>query len=504
MRIKTRIWVSFTSLACLQMLFLSGLIYSNGRQELERSTRTSLAAIAEMKRSDLQRVLGTKDEDHLSDTDWASVLALTMDRPRLAAPVRVRIVKRVGNDTLYVTGPRVWAIVPGPTASSAEPTALDAFLTGDGAPGSGRTGDDAGNATLSAWQYVPSVDWGLVVSVTAEGTTQPFGAIQHVALVVGVTILVLTGLMAFVIATSITDPLREVVDVATAIGTGDFTARIETDATGEIKQLAVCMNAMAGRLQSVTWELAMEESRTAMERQFQQDRKLAAIGQLAAGVAHEINTPAQYTGDNTVFLKGAFGDLMDAVQACQVLVAAAKQAETAPDLVAKADKALKKAEVAFMSKEVPRAIEQSLNGLRRISEIVGAMKEFAHPGRGEKQAVDLGHAINTTLKVARNEWKYVANVETCFDPDLSPVPCVPDEFNQVILNLVVNAAHAVSDVTEGANQGKGTISLTTQKRGEWAEIRVSDSGTGIAEEIQGRIFDPFFRLYPSFPNGVST
>ena len=135
---------------------------------------------------------------------------------------------------------------------------------------------------------------------------------------------------------------------------------------------------------------------------------------------------------------------------------------------------------------------QSLDGVKRVAEIVRAMKEFSHPGAEGKTAVDLNHAIATTVTVARNEWKYVAEVETDLAPDLPPVPCLPGEINQVLLNLLVNAAHAIADVIGAQPEAKGTITLRTRQVDEWVEVRVEDTGRGIPLEIQDRIFEPFF------------
>jgi signal transduction histidine kinase len=129
--------------------------------------------------------------------------------------------------------------------------------------------------------------------------------------------------------------------------------------------------------------------------------------------------------------------------------------------------------------------------VERVATIVKAMKEFSHPGSAEMKAVDLNHAIESTLTISRNEWKYVADTATEFDPHLPVVRCLPGEFNQVILNLVVNAAHAISDVKTRGRQ-KGRIIVTTRRDGDWAEIRVRDTGTGIPEAVRGRIFTPFF------------
>ena len=231
----------------------------------------------------------------------------------------------------------------------------------------------------------------------------------------------------------------------------------------------------------------------ALENRARQSQKLEAIGQLAAGIAHEINTPVQFVSDNTVFLQRAFSGLVIALEAFELLLEEAKVADACPDAVERAEKALKKAKINFLMKQIPRAVNQSLEGLQRVAGIVSAMKEFSHPSQGAKQAVDLRKAVETTITVsAPNEWKYVAEMDTEFDPDLPPVPCLRDELNQVVLNIIVNAAHAISDVTNGGSEGKGTIRLSTKQDGDWAELRISDTGSGIPEEVRDRVFDPFF------------
>jgi signal transduction histidine kinase len=138
------------------------------------------------------------------------------------------------------------------------------------------------------------------------------------------------------------------------------------------------------------------------------------------------------------------------------------------------------------------AIQQSLEGLERVATIVGAMKEFSHPGGEDKVAINLNKAIESTITVARNEWKYVAEVVTDFDPDLPVIPCLAGEINQVILNLVVNAAHAIGEVVKEGDGPKGIITISTRHVHPWAEIRVQDTGPGIPEDIRERIFNPFF------------
>jgi signal transduction histidine kinase len=154
--------------------------------------------------------------------------------------------------------------------------------------------------------------------------------------------------------------------------------------------------------------------------------------------------------------------------------------------------AVEHADAGYLLEEIPKAIEQTLEGVTRVSTLVSAMKEFSHPGTKEKVLLDINHAINSTITVARNEWKYVANMETDLDPSLPLIPCQPGEFNQVILNLIVNAAHAIGDVVREEGTDKGNIKIQTKNCLDWAEIRVQDSGSGIPEGVRTRIFDPFF------------
>ena len=127
-----------------------------------------------------------------------------------------------------------------------------------------------------------------------------------------------------------------------------------------------------------------------------------------------------------------------------------------------------------------------------MAKIVRAMKEFSHPGTEEKRPIDINRAIETTLTVASNEWKYVANDRTVFADDLPMVPCLAGEFNQVVLNLIINSSHAITDSVGDGSKGKGEITITTRREDDWAEISIKDSGAGIPENIRSRIFEPFF------------
>jgi PAS domain S-box-containing protein len=235
-----------------------------------------------------------------------------------------------------------------------------------------------------------------------------------------------------------------------------------------------------------------EKERQLMEVQLRQSQKLESIGQLAAGIAHEINTPTQYVGDNTRFLQDAFNNMVAMLRDYDHLLAAAKTGPLAPEQIAKLEAAFASRDIEFLYAQIPTAIQETLEGVDRVSKIVRAMKEFSHPGGKEKTASNLNKAIESTVTVARNEWKYVADLDLDLDPNLPLVPCFLGEFNQAILNLIVNAAHAIGDVVRGRPGAKGHITVRSRCLGDRAEIRVTDTGTGIEEKYRAKIFEPFF------------
>lgn len=232
--------------------------------------------------------------------------------------------------------------------------------------------------------------------------------------------------------------------------------------------------------------------RRAAERQLRQAQKMESIGQLAAGIAHEINTPTQYIGNNTRFLQEAFLDLTALLEKYAELLAACQTQTVTPQLLAEVEALAQQADVEYFHREMPLVLQQTLEGIDRIASIVQSMKFFAHPGSAEKVPADLNQAIANTIAIARNEWKYTAEMVTEFDETLPPVPCLLGELNQVLLNLIINATHAIADVV-GTNTGaKGTITISTRHEANEVVIRVQDTGKGIPEEIRARIFDPFF------------
>ena len=229
-----------------------------------------------------------------------------------------------------------------------------------------------------------------------------------------------------------------------------------------------------------------------IEAQLRQAHKLEAIGQLAAGIAHEISTPTRFVGENTLFIGDSFTDIMELLKKHNELFELAKKSDCNEKLIDELQGCTDNIDLDYLSVEIPKAVEQSLEGIERIIEIVRAMRDLAHPGTREKVEIDINRAIESTITISRPEWKHVAIVETGLDPDLPKVLCFAGEFNQVILNLVTNAAQAIGDAPEKHQKDPGLIRIETRQKDDCVEILISDNGMGIPEEIQDRVFDLFF------------
>ncbi|PKN40076.1 MAG: hypothetical protein CVU60_17585 [Deltaproteobacteria bacterium HGW-Deltaproteobacteria-18] len=240
------------------------------------------------------------------------------------------------------------------------------------------------------------------------------------------------------------------------------------------------------------WLLVIDTTeRRMLESQLLQTQKLEAIGQLAAGIAHEINTPTQYVMNNMWFIKDGMEQLGNALGAYRSL---GTQSDSVPDWTAMAAMEEER-QIHFYLDELPAAISETLQGLDRISAIVNSVKQFAHPGHDRQQEIDLNTLIEQTVTVSRNEWKYVAETTTDLDPDLPQVVCSSQEIGQVLLNLVVNAAHAIMDAPR-QDGAIGRITISTRRVENMVEIRVQDTGTGIPLHAREHLFEPFFTTKP--------
>lgn len=225
-----------------------------------------------------------------------------------------------------------------------------------------------------------------------------------------------------------------------------------------------------------------------------QAQKLESVGRLAAGIAHEINTPIQFISTNINFINEAFQELSQVINSLLELFESTKKSAVTEAQIKANNEIIAHLDWDYLKEEIPRAIDQSNEGIRRVTSIVQAMKEFSHPGGGKQKVnADLNRIIETTITISRNEWKYVATVDTDLDSELQYVPCLVDEMGQVFLNILINAAHAIENRLGNNPEGeKGKITISTKQHDKYIEIRINDTGCGIPAHIRDKVFDPFF------------
>jgi signal transduction histidine kinase len=371
----------------------------------------------------------------------------------------------------------------------------------------------------------------LVIDLSTQRLRENRRAVTLTAFAVGGLVLGCGVLAAWLIARSLAARLRRIADAASAVAAGNLDqqeavadaspdeigtlargfnamlaqlrgliANIQQMARHEQETLAETNRSLEDRVQERTRQLSTAnqqltremEERARMEIELRHAQKLESVGRLAAGIAHEINTPIQFVGNNITFLATTFDDLL---QLCttyrQLCDQATSAALTSADLAA-LDDAESTADLEFARENVPRSIAATQDGIGRVARIVQSMKSFAHPDRGEKTTADINAALNSTITVASNELRYVADVETDLG-ELPQVPCYLSDLNQVFLNLLVNAAHAIGDVV-GTTGRKGKIRITTalDPNHEQVLVSVADTGTGIPVAAREHVFDPFF------------
>jgi PAS domain S-box-containing protein len=219
-------------------------------------------------------------------------------------------------------------------------------------------------------------------------------------------------------------------------------------------------------------------------------RHLALLGTLAAGVAHEINTPIQFVGDSIRFLRDSTESLLALLDQLQALRRAAVEGASIGEISSAATEAEEAADLPYIRENLPKAFETSVEGLNQVATIVRSLKDFAHPSAADMAPTDINRAVQTSMTIARSEYKYVADV-TLELGEVPPVMCYANDIAQAVLNITVNAAHAISDVVKGTSR-RGNITVRTWREGDYAVISVKDTGGGIPEAIQHRVFDPFF------------
>ncbi len=217
--------------------------------------------------------------------------------------------------------------------------------------------------------------------------------------------------------------------------------------------------------------------------------RLETLGTMASGIAHEINTPIQFIGDNLQFISDSFAAIDKLLQHYAALHDAALANDVLDTEIKMVADAIEDAELDFLREELPSAIGQSLSGIQQVARIASAMKTFAHRGSTEMEMADINQAIDMTAAICRNEWKYDADLDLSLDTALPRIPCHIGELSQVWLNLIVNAAHAIKAKSD---LPRGLITIKTSERQGMVEVTVSDNGTGIPSDVQERVFEPFF------------
>ncbi len=241
-----------------------------------------------------------------------------------------------------------------------------------------------------------------------------------------------------------------------------------------------------------TWVFRDVSERLELERQLALAQKMQSVGQLAAGIAHEINTPMQFILHNSSFLKDAFSDLEPLFAEYETLTQAVKANKDASEICARIDSLCEEIDLEYLLEEIPESIEHSNEGSTQVAEIVKAMKEFSHPGQAQMSLNCINECLASTITVSRNEWKYIGEIETDFDTRLPKIICMPTELNQVFLNLIVNSAHAINDRIQRKEITLGEIKVSTQLDGDFAQIQIQDNGGGIPEDVKEKVFEPFF------------
>ena len=326
----------------------------------------------------------------------------------------------------------------------------------------------------SGWKFVTVID-------RAETLESAYFLIDRLLLAAVFVVLVFVAI-GFLLGDRITRPVTSVTESLRRIAEGDTDLGKELDDASHDETGALAK-----------WFNRFLEAEKNKRSDLLRAHKLEAVGELAAGIAHEINTPAQFVGDNVAYLERCFRDLLRLLESYETLLKNVPDDAATSARIDEIRKLTDEIDLEFLREDMPDSFQQASDGVARIGKIVCAIKEFTHSGCGQIEAVDLNRSIENTVTVAQHEWRYCATLDLKLDPNLRPVNCFADELNQTILNLVVNAAHAIdAKRLEAGTIELGVITITTRQADDYAVVAISDTGIGIVEENLERIFNPFF------------
>ncbi len=274
----------------------------------------------------------------------------------------------------------------------------------------------------------------------------------------------------------------------------DVSIALLRDSTGKPTQFVAHVTDISARKQAEAELKQAVAARQKVELDLMHSQKLEAVGQLASGIAHEINTPTQFIGDSVHFIKEAFDGIATLLPRYRAALGASSAGRNERQLLEEIEAIEREIDLEDLIQNVPPSLERCIDGTSRIASIVRSMKEFAHSDQHEQSPADINRAIEATLTIARHEYKYVADIEKNFS-ELPPIVCHLGGLNQVFLNLIVNAAHAIEAVVKDSGT-KGRICISTRREGDLVRVDVADSGSGIPESVRRRIFEPFFTTKP--------
>jgi signal transduction histidine kinase len=241
--------------------------------------------------------------------------------------------------------------------------------------------------------------------------------------------------------------------------------------------------------------------------EMQRTQLLQSLGGLMAGIAHEMNTPLQFIGDNIQFIADAWTVL--SAQQAQILEAVSRLSQTStPEAISQVlqtiDLSQRQSGAEFMAAEFPKAVSQSLEGIERLIQLVSAMRDFSHLDERRQAPADLNRAVRSAVTLLQNELKYACDIELQLDPNLPEISCSIDEINRVLLNLLTNAVHSISEKIERGAYSRGRIRVTTSRAEHSITIAIEDNGTGIAPEVRDRVFERYFTTKRNHPERRGT